>query len=40
MRMIPLTDRLFRFEEIDYFHLEVDLDTAGNPLGLIGRYGS
>ena len=38
MRMIPLTDRLFRFEEIDYFHLEVELDAAGNPVSLIGRY--
>lgn len=35
---IPMGDRLFRFEEADYFRIEVVLDEAGDPIKLIGHY--
>jgi hypothetical protein len=35
---IPMTDRLFRFDDIDYFRLEVVLDESGRPVKLIGHY--
>jgi hypothetical protein len=35
---IPMTETLFRFEELAYFRLEVVLDDDGNPVKLIGRY--
>ncbi len=35
---IPMTDRLFRFDDIDYFRLEVVLDESGRPIKLIGHY--
>ncbi|UCC73430.1 MAG: S41 family peptidase [Gemmatimonadota bacterium] len=35
---IPMTERLFRFEDIDYFRLEVVVDESGNPLKLVGHY--
>ena len=38
MRMIPLTATLFRFENIDWFRLEVVLDESGSPVKLIGHY--
>ncbi len=38
MRAIPMGERLFRFEEIDYFRLEVEVDAAGQPLKLVGHY--
>ncbi len=38
IRAIPMAERLFRFEEIEYFRLEVVLDDSGNPVKLIGHY--
>ncbi len=38
MQAIPMADRLFRFEEIEYFRLEVVLDDSGSPTKLIGHY--
>ncbi len=38
MRAIPMGERLFRFEEIDYFRIEVVLDEAGQPQKLVGHY--
>lgn len=35
---IPMTDRLFRFDDIDSFRLEVVLDQSGRPVKLIGHY--
>jgi hypothetical protein len=37
-RVIPMTERLFRFDDIDYFRLEVVLDESGSPVKLIGHY--
>jgi hypothetical protein len=37
-RAIPMTERLFRFDDIDYFRLEVVLDGSGRPVKLIGHY--
>ncbi|UCF18183.1 MAG: S41 family peptidase [Gemmatimonadota bacterium] len=38
MQAIPMTERLFRFAEIDYFRIEVVLDEAGQPVKLVGHY--
>ncbi len=38
MRAIPMGERIFRFDEIDYFRLEVVVDAAGRPLKLVGHY--
>lgn len=38
MVMIPMSETMFRFDEIDYFRLEVVLDNAGNPTEIIGHY--
>jgi hypothetical protein len=38
MRAIPMTETLFRFDEIDYFRIEVLLDESGQPLKLVGHY--
>ena len=35
---VPMTERLFRFDEIEYFRLEIVLDDAGDPVKLIGHY--
>ncbi len=37
-RMIPMSTTLFRFDEFDYFRLEVALDSQGRPMKLIGHY--
>jgi len=37
-RAIPMTERLFRFDDIDTFRLEVVLDESGRPVKLIGHY--
>jgi hypothetical protein len=37
-RAIPMTERLFRFDDIAYFRLEVVLDESGRPIKLIGHY--
>jgi C-terminal processing protease CtpA/Prc len=36
--MIPISDTLFCFEEIEYFLLKVELDEGGNPIALVGLY--
>lgn len=38
MRAIPMAKKLFRFEEINYFRLEVITDDSGRPVKLIGHY--
>jgi hypothetical protein len=38
MQAIPMTERLFRFNEIDYFRIEVILDETGQPQKLVGHY--
>ncbi len=38
MRAIPMTETLFRFDEIDYFRIEVVLDESGQPVKLVGHY--
>ncbi len=37
-RMIPMTETLFRFEELEYFRLEVVVDGTGRPVKLVGHY--
>ncbi len=37
-RMIPVTETLFCFEEIEYFMLEMELDDNGDPVALVGIY--
>ena len=37
-RMIPISEKLFCFEEIDFFKLEIETDDEGNPVALVGRY--
>jgi hypothetical protein len=38
MRAIPMTETLFRFDEIDYFRIEVVCDESGRPVKLVGYY--
>ena len=38
MRAIPMTETLFRFDEVDYFRIEVVLDESGQPVKLVGHY--
>jgi hypothetical protein len=38
MQAIPMSPTLFRFEGLDYFRLEVVLDSSGSPVKLIGHY--
>jgi hypothetical protein len=38
MRAIPMTETMFRFDEIDYFRIEVVLDESGQPVKLVGHY--
>ncbi|UCF39853.1 MAG: S41 family peptidase [Gemmatimonadota bacterium] len=38
MAAVPMSATLFRFEEIDYFRLEVVLDASGQPSKLVGHY--
>nr|MBN2276187.1 S41 family peptidase [candidate division Zixibacteria bacterium] len=37
-KMIPMSDNLFRFDELDYFRLEVVKDNNGHPVELVGHY--
>jgi hypothetical protein len=37
-RALPMNETLFRFEDLDYFRLEVVLDDAGAPIKLVGHY--
>lgn len=36
--LIPMSERLFKLESVDYFRLEVILEADGNPSELVGRY--
>ena len=38
VRMIPMTEDLFRFEEFDYFRIKVVTDANGVPSELVGMY--
>jgi hypothetical protein len=38
MRMVPMSQTTFMFEEIDRFKLEVELGEGGEPVALIGHY--
>ena len=38
MRAIPMASKLFRFDEVDFFRLEVVTDDSGQPIKLVGRY--
>ena len=38
MKMIPMSQTMFRFDEIGYFRLEVVLDDSGKPVELVGHY--
>jgi len=37
-RLTPMSSTLFQPDNIDYFRLEVVLDTHGNPVALVGHY--
>jgi hypothetical protein len=37
-RMIPISETLFCFEELDFFKLEIETDDEGNPIALVGYY--
>ena len=38
MKMLAMSPTLFRFDEIDYFRLEVVSDDSGKPVKLVGHY--
>jgi hypothetical protein len=38
MRAIPMGESMFRFDELDYFRIEIVTDDSGQPLKLIGHY--
>ena len=38
MRAIPMDESMFRFDELDYFRIEIVTDDSGQPLKLIGHY--
>ena len=37
-RMIPISETLFCFEELDFFKLEIETDDEGNPVAIVGHY--
>ena len=37
-RMIPISETLFCFEDLDFFKLEIETDDSGNPVALVGHY--
>jgi hypothetical protein len=37
-RLTPMSSTLFQPDNIDYFRLEVVLDTQGNPIAVVGHY--
>jgi hypothetical protein len=37
-RAIPMSETLFRFEELEFFRLEVVVDDSGQPVKLVGHY--
>ena len=38
MRAIPMGESMFRFDELDYFRIEIVTDDSGQPVKLIGHY--
>jgi hypothetical protein len=38
LRMVPMTETTFMFEEIDRFKLEIELDEMGEPAAIVGHY--
>jgi hypothetical protein len=38
MKMIPMSDNTFMFDEIDFFRVEIGTDEAGSPTCIIGHY--
>jgi C-terminal processing protease CtpA/Prc len=38
IKMIPMSDDTFMFDELEFFRIEVETDTAGNPTCLVGHY--
>ncbi len=38
LRMVPMSETTFMFEEIDYFKLEIETDASGSPVAIIGHY--
>jgi hypothetical protein len=38
MRAIPMGENMFRFDELEYFRIEIVTDDSGQPLKLIGHY--
>jgi len=38
VRMLPMNETTFMFEEIDYFKLEIETDASGSPVAIIGHY--
>ena len=37
-RMIPISETLFCFEEIEFFKLQIETDDEGNAVALVGHY--
>jgi hypothetical protein len=37
-KMIPISETLFCFDEVEFFMLEIETDDSGNPVALIGIY--
>jgi hypothetical protein len=38
MRAIPMGESMFRFDELEYFRIEIVTDDSGRPVKLIGHY--
>jgi len=37
-KMIPISETLFCFEDLDFFKLQIETDGDGNPIALVGHY--
>ncbi|MDX9857544.1 MAG: S41 family peptidase [candidate division Zixibacteria bacterium] len=38
MKAVPMTETLFRFDDVDYFRIEIVTDVTGNPVKVVGHY--
>jgi hypothetical protein len=38
MKMVPMTDRVFMFEEMDNVKVEIEMDPSGNPVAIMGLF--
>ena len=38
MRMVPINQTTFMFKELDYFKLEIETDSSGDPIAVLGHY--